>query len=126
MNVATYMVKRYSAQPCWELVADVLCTERKAPAVEYRTITRSVREMANAFRVELHKSQHGFLQVEVPRDFTVVLLGRSVQIGITHCGIWFDGKVLHAQPNLTLHEELSAIKSRWPVVEFWDRPDGAA
>ena len=119
MNVNAYLAKQYSPQPCWELVADVFQAELNAIPVDYRTVNRSIREMADAFRIAIHKAQHGFAQVMVPADFTIVLMGRNTKIGIHHCGVFYQGKVLHAQPGVTLYEELSAIRDRFEVVEFW-------
>lgn len=121
IDVNAYLAKRYSAQPCWELVADIYQSAMGAIPVDYRTVNRSIRQMADAFRVALYKSPHGFEQVEEPRDFTVVLMGKNQHIGIHHCGIWYQGKVLHAQTDLTLYEELSAVRERYAVIEFWDK-----
>jgi hypothetical protein len=119
MNVNTYLAKTYGPQPCWELVADVYATELQAVAVDYKTVNRSVREMAAAFRLAIHKSAHGFAKVEAPVDYCIVLLSKFERIGIHHCGIYFAGKVLHAQPNLTVYEELSVVRDAYEVVEFW-------
>lgn len=119
MDINAYLAKQYSAQPCWELVADVYATELNAIAVDYKMATRSLRDMAGAFRLALHKSTHGFTQINSPVDYAVVLLGKSDKIGIHHCGIYFAGKVLHAMTNMTLYEDLSAVQDRFAVVEYW-------
>lgn len=123
MDINTYLAKQYGNQPCWELVADVLATERaEGPQVGYKTVNRSVREMAAAFRLAIHKSAHGFVQVSAPVDFAIVLLGKRASMGVHHCGICYAGKVLHAQPGITVHEELSVIRDNFEVVEFWAKP----
>lgn len=122
MDVNLYLAKTYSAQPCWELVADIYATELSAIAVDYMTVNRSVREMASAFRIELHKSAHGFVQVADPVAMCVVLLGKSARVGITHCGVYYDGKVIHANTDATLYEDLVTIRDRFEVVEFWAKP----
>ena len=120
MNIAYYLEKQYDpVQPCWELVSDVLESEVGKVEVGYRTLNRSVREMAKTFRLAIHKSPHGYEQVENPEDFTIVLMGRTKLLGVHHCGIWYAGKVLHAMPNLTAHEDLSVVMSRYDLVEFW-------
>lgn len=121
MDISTYIRKQYGPQPCWELVADVLASEGRTVEIGYRTVNRSVREMANAFRIAIHRCAHGYQQVSVPSDFDIVLLSRKPAIGIHHCGIWFDGKVLHAEPTMTWYEEESAVRARYPLVEFWSR-----
>ena len=119
MNVNDYLAKTYGPQPCWELVADVCATELGAVAVDYKTVNRSIREMAGAFRIALHKDPHGFAQVAVPVDLCIVLLGKSERVGIHHCGIYLAGKVLHAMPGATLYEEIATVQDRFELVEFW-------
>jgi len=119
MDINTYLAKQYGPQPCWELVADVMATERGEIPVDYKTVNRSVREMASAFRLAIHKSAHGFFQVVEPVDFAIVLLGKSERVGIHHCGVYWGGKVLHALPGITVHEELSVIRDAFELVEFW-------
>ena len=122
MNVNAYLAKTYGPQPCWELVADVMAVERGAVPVDYKTVNRSIREMAGAFRLAIHKSAHGFVEVAEPVDLAIVLLGKTERMGIHHCGIYFAGKVLHALPGTTLYEELSVIRDAFEVVQFWSKP----
>lgn len=123
MNIGAYQAKRYGPQPCWELVADVLAHEHAAIAVEYIPAQRSIRQMAEAFRLALHASPHGFRRVAAPDEFSIVLMGRNSHIGIHHCGIWVGGRILHAEPGATLYEELTAVAARYPVMEFWSHAD---
>jgi hypothetical protein len=122
MDVNAYLLKTYGPQPCWELVADVYASELQALAVDYKTVNRSVRQMASAFRLAIHKSAHGFVQVSEPVDFAIVLLGKTPEIGVHHCGVWYGGKVLHAMTGITMHEELSVIRDKFALVEFWAKP----
>lgn len=122
MNVSEYQAKTYGPQPCWELVADVMATERGEIQVGYKTVNRSVREMASAFRLAIHKTAHGFAQVAEPVDLCIVLLGKTERVGIHHCGIFYAGKVLHALSEATMYEELSTIRDRFELVEFWAKP----
>jgi hypothetical protein len=119
MNVSHYQAKTYGPQPCWELVADVLAHEYHGVSVGYQAARRSVREMASAFRIAIHQSQHGYTQTDQPQDFAIVLLSKFERMGIHHCGVYFDGRVLHALPGLTVYEELSVIRDAYEVVQFW-------
>ena len=123
MKVGVYQAKRYGPQPCWELVADVYANERQALAVDYIPAQRSVRQMADAFRLALHKASHGFTRTDAPSDFDIVLMGRNAHIGIHHCGIWYGGRVLHAEPGATLYEEPGSLRCRYPIMEFWTHAD---
>lgn len=122
MNLNEYLGRQYSAQPCWELVADFYDRELGAIPVDYKTINRSIREMASAFRLAIHKSAHGFVQVADPVDMCIVLLGKSSRVGIHHCGIFYEGRVLHALPDNVMYQELSVIGDAFGLVEFWAKP----
>jgi len=119
MDIDYYQQQQFGPQPCWELVSLVYERELQAIAVDYKQINRSVRQMATAFRIALHKSAHGFSQIKEPVDMAVVLLGKTADIGIHHCGIYWQGGVLHAQPGNVYYEPLSVIRDTFGVVEFW-------
>jgi len=119
IDINNYLAKTYGPQPCWELVADVYNTELSALPIDYKTVNRSVREMASAFRLAIHKSNHGFVQVIEPIDLCIVLLAKHARVGIHHCGIYYDGSVLHAMPGITMFEPLSVVNDTFEVVQFW-------
>ena len=123
IDINAYLAKTYGPQPCWELVVDVYATELQAVPVDYRTVNRSVREMAAAFRLAIHKSAHGFVQVDTPVDLCIVLLAQRANLGIHHCGIYFAGSVLHALSSVTLYEPLSSLQDAYEVVQFWAKAD---
>lgn len=119
MNINDYLAKDYGPQGCWSLVADVVATETGAVPLTFRTINRSVRQMASEFRIALSKGQHGYVEIAAPTDLCIVLLGKSERVGVHHCGIYHDGKVLHAMTGITLYEELSVIRDAFEVVQYW-------
>jgi cell wall-associated NlpC family hydrolase len=122
VDIDYYLAKVYSAQPCWELVADVYQREYGAIVVDYKTITRSISEMRRAFNLAIHKSAHGFAQIAAPTEGCVVFLGRKQRMGVHHCGVYIAGKVLHANPGATQHQEMSVICDAFEIVEFWAKP----
>jgi hypothetical protein len=119
VNVNDYLPRVYPSPPCWALVADVYASELEDTVDDYRTINSSVRSIASAFRLVLHKSVHGFRQVEEPQDFTVVLMGRTAKLGLHHCGVFYGGKVLHALESGTLYQDLASLAAEYPLMEFW-------
>ncbi len=121
MDTNTYLARQYGPQPCWELVADVYATELDAVPVDYKTVNRSVRQMAAAFRLAIHKSPHGFVQLPEPIDMCIVLLGKTERVGIHHCGVYHAGRVLHALPGITLFEDLATLRDTYALCEFWAR-----
>lgn len=121
MTIAKYMQRVYPSPPCWELVADVLTTERGLEIDAYKTITSNVRSIASAFSLHLHKSPHGFAQIAEPVNFAVVLMGKTEKLGLHHAGIFFDGKVLHAKDSGTLYQDMASLRDEYPLMEFWAR-----
>jgi hypothetical protein len=121
MNVNTYLERQYDTPPCWQLVADVYDNERGDDVQEFRTIDRSVRAIASLFRLTLHKGQHGFEQIEEPEDFCLVLMGKSQSLGLHHCGIYFEGSVLHALADGNLYQDMASLKDTYPLMQFWSR-----
>lgn len=119
---AIYQERTYPSPPCWALVADVYESERGQGVAAYRTITSNVRAIAEKFRIALHKDAHGFEQIDEPVDLCVVLLGKRTKMGPHHCGIYYDGKVLHALDSGTLLQDLVTIRDEYQLVEFWARP----
>lgn len=119
MDVNAYIEKVYPNPPCWQLVADVYSSEVGEGVEVYRTISSSVRDIARAFRLVLHKGAHGFSRIDEPADFAVVLMGKTQKLGLHHAGIFYGGKVLHALPDVTLHQDLASLQSEYPLMEFW-------
>lgn len=119
MDVNDYLGRQYPVPPCWALVADVYASELSDTVTDYKTVNASVRSIAGAFRIALHKSAHGFAQVDEPVDFAVVLLGKTARTGIHHCGIYYQGRVLHMLDSGGQYQEMSAISDTYELIEFW-------
>lgn len=121
MNVNDYLGRLYPAPPCWALVADVYASELEETVLGYKTINASIRAIAGAFRIALHKSPHGFAQIAEPVDFCVVLMGKTQRTGLHHCGIYYQGKVLHGLDSGNQYQELTVIQDEYRIIEFWSK-----
>lgn len=121
MNISKYLTRQYSAQPCWDLVADFYATEFDGVVVDYTIENRSVRKMADDFRIALHNGNHGFTQTDTPVNGCIVLLGKNPKIGIHHCGIYMDGSVLHATAEAVFYEPLSVISDKFALSQYWHK-----
>lgn len=119
MNVADYQVKVYPNPPCWALVADVYATELGQEVAAYKTVSSSVRQLASAFRLALHKNPDGFAQIAEPVDMAVVLMGTVPRLGVHHCGIYYQGKVLHATEIGVYYQDLASLRDLYQLMEFW-------
>jgi hypothetical protein len=122
MDVNSYLAKQYGHPPCWALVTDVLRNECGVQATQYRTINRSIRAIADMFRVALHKGRDGFTPIGQPVDFCLVLLGKTARLGLHHCGVFYQGSVLHALDGITLYQDLASLQDEFKLIEFWGRP----
>ena len=122
MNVNTYLGKVYPSPPCFALVADVYATELSDTVTDYKTINSSIRSIASEFRLALHKSAHGFGRIETPVDYCVVLLGKTPRLGLHHCGIYYQGRVLHMLESGGQYQELSIIADEYKLIEYWAKP----
>jgi hypothetical protein len=121
VNVTDYLAKSYPTPPCWALVADVYTSELGQAVDGYQTINSSVRAIAAAFRLALHKSPHGFGQIAQPVDYAVVLMGRTPTLGLHHCGVYYEGRVLHALADGTLYQDMASLAAEYPLMEFWSK-----
>jgi hypothetical protein len=119
MDVNSYLGRQYPSPPCWSMVADVYASELDDIVTDYKTINASIRAIAGTFRLALHKSPHGFAQITEPVDYCVVLMGKSARTGLHHCGIYYDGRVLHMLDSGGLYQEMSVIGDEYPLIEYW-------
>ena len=119
IDINAYLSKQYESPPCWLMVADVYANEFGQTVEAFKTVNSSVRSIASAFRIAIHKNPNGFQQVAAPIEGCIVLLGRNHSLGIHHCGVYVDGKVLHMIASGGYHEELTVITDQYALVEFW-------
>lgn len=121
MNINEYLIKQYPAPPCWALVADFYHHELGLPVTEFKTVDKSVRGIASAFRLHLSKGEHGFSRLQAPQDYAVVLLGKSEEIGLHHCGIFYEGRLLHALESGVYFDDMSGVQDAYSLIEYWAR-----
>jgi hypothetical protein len=48
-------------------------------------------------------------------------MGRTRKLGIHHCGIYYQGKVLHALPEGVLYQDLPSLADEYRLIEYWSR-----
>lgn len=121
LDVAVYQAKVYEPPRCWKLVADVYGDVVGAAPDQVQTVSESLRRAARAFRLQLHKDVGGMQQIEEPRDLAVVLMWPTAAQKNAHCGVYWQGKVLHATEAGTLYQDLASLRSAYAVMEFWAR-----
>jgi hypothetical protein len=119
VDVSIYMAQEYEWPPCWQLVADVYLNELGQTVNDYKTINTSIRGIAETFRLAIHKGEHGFRQVSESQNFAVVLMAKLVSRTPTHCGIYYDGKILHATQHGVIYQDLSTLADQYQRIEYW-------
>lgn len=118
LDVAAYQAMQFPDPKCWSLVTAVY-QELGAVATEVKTVSEPLRVAARTFRVQLHKGAGGLEQKPQPQDFAIVLMWPTERRRRPHCGIFWDGKVLHATPDAVLHQDLASLRDIYPVMEYW-------
>lgn len=121
MNVNEYLVKQYTRPGCWCLVTDVYVNELDLRLKNYQVADTSLRSISEAFRIELHRNQHGFVKVDSPSNYSVVLMAKFAGQNPHHAGIWYEGKVLHNVPLGNLYQDISSLSDQFKHVEYWDK-----
>lgn len=119
MIVDDYLNRQYSFPPCWQLVTDVYSQELGLTVNDFSTVNSSIRAIASAFRIALHKAEHGFTRAAEPVDFAVVLMSRMVGRTPTHCGIYYGGSVLHATPDGVIYQDMATLGDTFKRIEYW-------
>ena len=119
MDVAFYQQQVYRHPPCWELTTDVLLRELDIVVSKYRARSSRLPDIANAFRLELARGDHGFTQLQVPQDFAVTLMGKDDTVGVHHCGVFYQGRVLHALATGIYYQDLASLGDEFKLMEFW-------
>lgn len=123
MNVSKYLAAQYRNPPCWALVAHVQADEcGVGPLPLYAPSADTVHAVAGVFRRALHDGDHGFARVAEPRDYCVVLMARRERAMPHHCGVFYQGRVLHALPAGAVYQDLASLSDMYAKIEFWARP----
>lgn len=115
----SFINNNYEMPPCWCLVVDVYSHELGLSVTDFKTVNSSIRAIASAFRIALHKADHGFIQIDEPQDFAVVLMGKMRTRVPHHAGIYYQGNVLHATATGVIYESLESVSDSWPKIEYW-------
>lgn len=120
LDVGAFQEKVYPNPPCWQLVTDVYRNVLGQEPDQVQTVSEAMRRASRAYRLELFKSRGGMEQIDEPRDFAIVLMWRTSQKRQQlHCGIYYQGSVLHALESSTLYQDLQTLREAYPLMEFW-------
>jgi hypothetical protein len=121
LDVTAIQEKRYPPPRCWSLVADVYTNTLGEDPLQVSSITDSLRQAARAFRLHLHKRAVGLHRTDAPEPFSIVLMWPGPGRSRPHCGVFYEGRVLHATETATLYQDLASMRDSYPEMEFWSR-----
>lgn len=130
MDIQFYQEQAFISPCCWPLVTMVYMRElgltvraygEHHDSIRLLSPERRIKAIAEAFRIELHRGEHGFRQIAQPVDFAVVLMGRAPKLGLHHCGVFWHGSVLHALDSGTLFQDMNTLRAQYPLMQFWSR-----
>lgn len=123
LDVESFLARVYPNPPCWNLVTDVYTSVLGQQPNQVQTVSEAMRRAARTFRLELFKSREGMGQLEAPRDFAIVLMWRTSLKLLLHCGIYYQGCVLHALETGVLYQDLTTLREAFPLMEFWGQSE---
>jgi len=105
---------------CWGLVSLVYADIYSDIVCEFLPKAEGYRAITAAFTAAFSENKHGFKQVEKPTKHCVVIMKHRL---LTHCGIYEDGKVLHAngQAKQVIYQDIKEASRRFDTVEYWAR-----
>lgn len=128
MNVNNYIGLPYSLRDisgcvnCWGLVALIYNNELDKSIPIFKS--KKLAGISAAFSAAFATGEHGFCNVDSGIDFDVVVFvsdgGRAREF---HCGIMYNGKVLHATNKMgqVVYQTLQQASEGYNRVEFWRR-----
>lgn len=117
-----YDIKNDYGVNCWGLVALVYSKVLKKELTDYPCSTNNIRDIASTFTAAFANGSHGFSIVKKPENYDVVVFRKPCRFGEHfHCGIMFDGKVLHSASRSggVVYEPLHIAGRGFKEVEFW-------
>ena len=128
MNINKYVGIPYSLRPvdgflnCWQLVSLVYRNELSKDIPGFSA--NDIADISNAFTAAFATGDHGFSVVDEPKDFDVVVfVSERRKRNRFHCGIMYNGKVLHAFNKFgqVVYHSLAEASDSFERVEFWRR-----
>ena len=119
-----YDIHNKNGLNCWGLITTVYRDLFSDTIKDFPSGTDTPQELAAVFALAFAKNEHGFTITEKPKDFDLVVFSRSSTAGtLYHCGIMYEGKVLHSNKNTggVVYQSLKDAKRGFREQLFWQR-----
>jgi len=87
-----YSFRRYN---CWDFVVEA----RKECGIETKVFKpATLKEAFQVVTAQMQKLGHGLSKVDEPLNFDIVIVSKQNKFMSYHCGLLFDGVVVHCCP----------------------------
>lgn len=103
MNIANYLNLRYDINSrnggvnCWTLYCKVIKDRFGFDVPVFSGRTNSIEHISDEFRSRIESGRNNHTKIEKPCDFDLVVFKyMRASKECFHCGVWYKGKVLHA------------------------------
>jgi hypothetical protein len=109
---------------CWALVAKVYSDIFGDTIPIYKSKSNKPSDIASTFNQAFLNDQHGFKKVEKPVDYCVAVFKKPTINGdFFHCGIYFQGKILHSSDvvGMVTYQSMKEASRGFKTVEFWQK-----
>ena len=127
MNIMQYLGIPYDIHNsvgvnCWGLYKLVKKQEQNKDVLVFTPSGIDTPSISAKFDRELSIGRHDHTKVTNPKNFDLALFTRKIRKStIYHCGVWLDGKILHAkgsgQSGQVWYDSLASF-DKWGV-EYW-------
>ena len=119
-----YDIHNNNGVNCWALVAMVYLYELETDIPDFKSVTDNVKDISAVFTAAFATGEHGFKKVDTPENYDVAVFARDTAWGRhCHCGVWYDGKVLHASKDScgVAYQDIKQASHGFKEIEFWRR-----
>ena len=121
-----YNLMNRGGMNCWSYIAHVYEHEKDQQLNDYLPDSEKVTDVASTFSKAFISGSHGFNKIDKPQNFDVIVFSRDIKVKerITqhyHCGIYFNGAVLHCCSNhgQSVYEPIKSAMTGFQEVTFW-------
>lgn len=111
-----YCMQNEHGLNCWGVVAKYYGKTGNV-LKNYVISSLSSREITTVFSLAFYNNDHGFIKTDTPKNGDVVIFKSHIQY---HCGLWFDGKILHSSHHMNgvTYQRIEDIRG-FREIEFW-------
>jgi len=119
-----YDISNNKGLNCWGLVSKVYADLFSDTIKDFPSKTDNSQEIASVFAAAFATNDHGFKLTENPNNFDLIVFSRNSVYGkLYHCGIMYNGKVLHSSKAVggVALQSIADAGRGFREFKFWQR-----